>query len=81
MRRSAIERRLAAAEKVRPKPHQRLAIIEYRYPLGATLEEMDALASEAKAAYCKDHPECDPKRPSICLGLPHGDIDITGGST
>jgi hypothetical protein len=71
MKRSIIEKRLKEQEKVRPRQRQRPGIIEYHYPMGATKEEMDRLASEAKAAYMAEHPECDPRYPALCLGLPY----------
>jgi hypothetical protein len=71
MKRADIEKRLKVVEKARPKRQHRPGVIEYFYPIGASQEEMNRLASEAKALYMAEHPECNPRYPAICLGLPY----------
>ncbi len=69
MKRNEIEKRLKVQEKVRTKKSQRVVTIQCHYPAGATVEQQQDALAAAKAAYCQEHPNTDPKRPVVCLGL------------
>lgn len=75
--RGRLERRLTEQERARrSKRSNRPAIVEYHYTAGATGEEMEAARVAAREKYLADHPECDPRRPAICLGLPTVNLEV-----